>query len=262
MTLDTAARAFEILLGWSLLLQSIEQLRVQALDRVGHWAIQRTELPQRPLWLRPLLDAAFRPGPYLFLLWLRAGLAALLMTGLLPLAGAAALFVIALLLLFRWRGAFNGGSDFMTLVGLTGLLIAHAVGAYAGMSQGWRAGLWYVTLQSVTSYFMSGWVKLLRPEWRSGRALPFFLDTGVYGPLSADSLLRRPAVARACAWSFTVWEGCFPLALLDVRLAALFCAVAAAFHFMVFWYFGLNRFFWAWLTTFPAVMYAASAWGA
>ncbi len=258
MTLADAARAFEILLGWSLLLQSLEQLRVQTLDRVGDWTIQRSEVPMRPAWLRPLLDVVFQPAAYLSLLWLRAALAVLLMVGYLPLAGAVLLFVIAVLLLFRWRGAFNGGSDFMTLVGLTGLLIAHGVGAYAGMAQGWRAGLWYVTLQSLTSYFMSGWVKLLRPEWRSGRALPFFLDTGIYGPLAADSLFRRPAVARVCAWTFTVWEGCFPLALLDVRLAAVFCAVAAVFHFLVFWYFGLNRFFWAWLTTFPAVLYAAS----
>ncbi len=258
MTLADAARAFELLLGWSLLLQSLEQLRVQALDRVGDWAIQRTELPARPRWLTPLLDTAFRPATYLSLLGLRAGLAVLLMAGHLPLAGAVALFMIALLLLFRWRGAFNGGSDFMTLVGLTGLLIAHTVGTWAGMAQGWRAGLWYVALQSLTSYFMSGWVKLLQPQWRSGRALTFFLDTGIYGPLAAGSLLRRPAVARACAWSFTVWEGCFPLALLDARLAAAFCAVAAVFHFMVFWFFGLNRFFWAWLATFPAVIYAAS----
>jgi len=66
-------------------------------------------------------------------------------------------------------------------------------------------------------------------------------------------------VAQACAWGFTVWEGCFPLALLDPRLAAAFCAVAALFHFLVFWYFGLNRFFWAWLATFPAVLYCALA---
>jgi len=251
MTPALAARAFELLLGWSLLLQSFEQLRVQSLDRVGSWALQRAEVPARPGWVRPLLDGLFQPARYRAMLWLRAALAALLMAGLLPAAGAIALFVIAVLLLFRWRGAFNGGSDFMTLVGLTGLLIAHAAG--------WRAGLWYVALQSITSYFVSGWVKLLRAEWRTGRALPVFLDSGVYGPLATASVFRRPRVAQACAWAFTVWEGCFPLALLDVRLAAVFCAVAALFHFLVFWFFGLNRFFWAWMVTYPAVLYAASA---
>jgi len=259
MMLADAARAFEWLLGWSLLLQSVEQIRIQAMDRVGDWSIQRVEVPTHPRWVRPLLDWMFQPAPYLAMLWLRAALAVLLMAGQLPMTGAVLLFAIALLLLFRWRGAFNGGSDFMTLVGLTGLLVAHGVGAFAGMAQGWRTGLWYVALQSVTSYFMSGWVKLLRPEWRSGQALTYFLDTGVYGPLPADSVFRRPQVARACAWAFTVWEGCFPLALLDVRLAAMFCAVAAVFHFLVFWHFGLNRFFWAWLATFPAVLYAAAS---
>jgi hypothetical protein len=251
-------RAFEVLLGWNLLQQTLEQWRSQSLDRVSDWSLQRQEMPAHPPGLRALADALFsRPGPYLAMLGLRGLLALALMAGVLPAAGAVALFVIALLLLLRWRGAFNGGSDFMTLVGLTGLLIAHAWGAWAGMAAGWRAGLWYVALHAITSYFVSGWVKFLRPEWRSGEALPMFLDTGVYGPLPPDSVFRRPAVARLASWSFTLWEGCAPLALLDLRIAALFCAVAALFHFLVFWFFGLNRFFWAWLATFPAVMYAA-----
>lgn len=168
-------RAFELLLGWSLLLQTLEQWRIQGLDRVSDWSVQRREMPAHPPGLRALTDALFsRPGPYLAMLGLRGLLALALMAGVLPAAGAVALFVIALLLLLRWRGAFNGGSDFMTLVGLTGLLIAHAVGAWSGMEAGWRAGLWYVALQSLTSYFVSGWVKFLRPEWRSGEALPLF----------------------------------------------------------------------------------------
>ena len=73
------------------------------------------------------------------------------------------------------------------------------------------------------------------------------------------SVLRHPILARLGAWSFTVWEGSFPLALLNVRWAWLFCSVAALFHLLVFRFFGLNRFFWAWLSTFPAVIYCASA---
>jgi hypothetical protein len=257
--MELAVRAFEVLLGWSLLLQTLEYLRLIGLDRVSHWPVQRSELPTRPAWLRPLLDALMRPGPYRAMLLVRLLLSLLLMAGLLPLIGALLLFLIALALLMRWRGAFNGGSDFMTLVGLTGLLIAHGVGALTTPELGWRAGLWYVALQSVTSYFVSGWVKLLRPEWRNGSALPAFLDSGVYGPLPERSVFRRPAVARAVSWGFTVWEGCFPLALLDVRLAMGLCASAVVFHFLVFWFFGLNRFFWSWLATFPAVIGCALA---
>jgi hypothetical protein len=256
--LADAIRGFEILLGWSLVLQTLEYLRIVRLDVVSDWSLQRLEVPARPRAVRALLDLLLQERPYRLMLLLRLALALCLIFGGLGLGGALLLFGIALVLLMRWRGAFNGGSDFMTLVGLSGLLIAHGVGAFADPVLGWRAGLWYVTLQSVTSYFVSGWVKLLRPEWRSGEALAVFLDTGVYGPLPAHSLYRHPLLARACSWAFTVWEGCFPLALLDVRLALGFCAVAALFHFLVFWFFGLNRFFWAWLSTYPAILYCAT----
>ncbi len=259
MTLSLSIRIFEILLGWSLMVQTLEYLRVQSLDRIAVWPILRQEIPPQPAWIKAFLDGLFQPTPYTALLLLRLALAMTLMLGHLGLGGAAVQFLIALLLLLRWRGAFNGGSDFMTLVAISGLLLAHTVGAVTDSTLGWRAGFWYISLQTITSYFVSGWVKLLRPEWRTGRAMTLFLDTGIYGPLPARSIFRHPMVARACSWSFTVWEGLFPLALLDVRLAWMFCAVAALFHFLVFLFFGLNRFFWAWIATFPAVLYCAGA---
>lgn len=261
MELTLAVRIFEVLLGFSLVLQTLEYLRLPSLDRVTLWPMLAQELPAQPALLKSGLTLLLQPGPYRAMLWLRLVLGLALMLGLVGLAGAAVLFVMALLLLLRWRGAFNGGSDFMTLVGLSGLLLAHLVGAISDESVGWQAGFWYISLQTVSSYFVSGWVKLLRAEWRSGQAMTLFLDTGVYGPLVQNSIFRNPQVARLCAWSFTLWEGCFPLALLDVRLALVFCGVASLFHFLVFWFFGLNRFFWAWLSSFPAVVYCAgTAW--
>jgi len=259
MELSLAVRTFEILLGFSLALQSVEYLRIIRLDRVNDWALLRNEIPDRPRWVRPLLDRLLAPHAYRVLIVLRLALALGLMSGGLGLSGALMLFVMALVLLLRWRGAFNGGSDFMTLVGLTGLLIAHTVGAVTTPELGWRAGLWYVTLQSITSYFVSGWVKLLHPSWRTGRALPQFLDTGIHGPLTTNSVFRRPGLARAVSWSFTVWEGLMPLALLDPRLALVLCAVAGGFHFLVFRFFGLNRFFWAWMSSFPAIVWCAGS---
>lgn len=261
MELSQAVRVFELLLGLSLALQSLEYLRLPGLDRVNDWALLRQEIPSHPRWVRPLLDRLLAPRAYRVLLLLRLALAVALALGLLTgaagLCGALLLFAMALVLLLRWRGAFNGGSDFMTLVALTGLLIAHGVGAFTTPEMGWRAGLWYVTLHAITSYFVSGWVKLLHPGWRNGRALGQFLDTGVHGPLHTGSVFRRPWLARTVSWSFTVWEGLMPLALLDPRLAMLLCAVAGGFHFLVFRFFGLNRFFWAWLVSFPAIIYCA-----
>ena len=258
MELSLAVRMFEVLLGSSLVLQTLEYLRVRSLDRVTLWPTLQQEIPAHPAWLKARLNRLFQPVAYTVFLLLRLLLAIALMLGQVGLVGAALLFVMALLLLLRWRGAFNGGSDFMSLVGITGLLVAHSAGAMTDATWGWRAGFGYISLQTISSYFVSGWVKLLRPEWRSGQAMTHFLDTGVYGPLHSHSVFRHPQVTRLCSWAFTLWEGCFPLALLNARLAWVFCAVAAVFHFLVFWFFGLNRFFWAWLSTFPAVIYCAS----
>ena len=73
------------------------------------------------------------------------------------------LFASSVVLLLRWRGAFNGGSDFMNLILVIGLAIGEIID--------WRAGLTFVAIQSASSYFISGAVKLLQPEWRSGIAL-------------------------------------------------------------------------------------------
>jgi hypothetical protein len=168
------------------------------------------------------------------------------------------LFVGNLLILIRWRGAFNGGSDFLTLVVLTGLLISQVVGALGNAQLGWQAGFWYIAIQAITSYFMSGAVKLLRREWRNGSAMTIFLNGAIYGPLSVTHPLRNKWLTLMGSWGFIVWEILFPFSLLDPRLAAVFCAVAALFHFLVFWFFGLNRFFWAWMCSFPAIIWCSA----
>jgi hypothetical protein len=160
--------------------------------------------------------------------------------------------------LIRWRGAFNGGSDFMTLVVLSGGLLAHGVGFWAHPSLGWQAGLWYICIHAISSYFMSGWVKLKHAQWRSGQALTIFLGNAVHGPLPARSLFKQPWLARLVAWAFILWECAFPVALTGPVSAQIMCLLAAIFHFLVFWHFGLNRFFWAWVTCFPAVIYCSN----
>lgn len=258
VTPDLALRATEILLGWSLGIQTLEYLRMGGAtgpQGLWAWSVQRDDIPQASI--RRVLDILFRPPLHTAHL-----LARLLAAGLLIVDGGNAaimlfLFFGNLLVLIRWRGAFNGGSDFMTLVVLTGLLVVR-LGGEAGYGEGavW-AGLWYICLQAVTSYFVSGWVKIARPEWRSGRAMTIFLNGAIYGPLPPDHPLRRPLLAFLGSWAFILWECAFPFALVDRAHALAFCLIAALFHFLVFFFFGLNRFFWAWICSFPAIVWAA-----
>jgi hypothetical protein len=261
LSLAQASRATLFLLGLSLTLQTLEYLVIDRRDRVLRFKVQIREMPVRPGFLRPWLLRCFAPPIYRTLLGLRLVLALSLMLGWHGLPISMALMILALLLLFRWRGAFNGGSDFMTLMGLSALLLADGLTPWLGPQQAWRAALWFLTLQLLTSYFMSGWVKLKHPGWRNGSTLPVFLDTGVYGPLTSTSAYRRRPLAVMISWAFILWEGLFGLVFLDVRLAWLACASGVVFHFMVFRYFGLNRFFWAWLATYPALIYTVTETG-
>ena len=254
-----AIRATELLFALSLVIQTLEYLRMgkfTADDAFWSWPLQRADIPNAPV--RALLDVLFKPQIHQLHLVLR-----LLAAGVLAINGTSLplvvfLFVGNLLILIRWRGAFNGGSDFFTLVVLTGLLISQVVGAWGNTQLGWQAGFWYIAIQAITSYFMSGAVKLLRPEWRNGSAMTIFLNGAIYGPLPTTHPLRNKWLAMLGSWGFIVWEILFPFSLLDPRLAAVFCGVAALFHFLVFWFFGLNRFFWAWLCAFPAIIWCSA----
>ena len=258
-----AIRSTELLFALSLVIQTVEYLRMgkyTAHEAFWSWPIQRADIPNASV--RALLDVLFQPRFHQCHLLLRLlGAVVLAVQGAsLPLMGF--LFVGNLLILIRWRGAFNGGSDFMTLVVLTGLLIAQVVGAWGNTPLGWQAGFWYISIQAITSYFMSGAVKLLRPEWRNGSAMTIFLNGAIYGPLSATHPLRNTWLAMLGSWGFIGWEIVFPFSLADPRLAAVFCAVAALFHFLVFWLFGLNRFFWAWVCSFPAIIWCSAQFSA
>ena len=262
ISLYTAVRTLECLCAISLLIQTLEFMRLRAATShagVWSWQVQRTDVAHAPLWLRNLFDVLYRDRTHHLHLLLRAGAAASLFAGSSPFS-AVLLFASTILILIRWRGAFNGGSDFMTIVVLTGLVIANLAALFVGPVLAWKAGLWYITIHAMSSYFISGAIKLFSTAWRDGSALSFFLDGGLYGPLGERSVFRKRLVAMACAWAFILWECCFPLTMAGPAWAVIGCGIAAVFHFLVFRFFGLNRFFWAWVVNFPAIVYCSAQW--
>ena len=260
LNLAQTVRALECLLAISLLVQSLEFLRIQTITQRGSvwdWQVQQADLAHSANWVQRLFQLLYRDAVHHTHLIMRVALAASLFYGV-SLVSSILLFVSTLVILIRWRGAFNGGSDFMTVVILTGILIAQVAAIWVGPVLAWKAGLWYITIHTMSSYFLSGSVKLLSSDWRNGQALPYFLDGAVYGPLQPDSLFRNKPVAILCSWTFILWECSFPLVLVGPAWAIAWCLCAAVFHFLVFWHFGLNRFFWAWIASFPAIIYCSS----
>jgi hypothetical protein len=153
----------------------------------------------------------------------------------------------------RFRGTFNGGSDYMTVVVLLGLSLSAAGPSHPLLA---KAGLAYIAVQLVLSYFIAGCVKVARPAWRRGDAMRALLASNRYGtPGWVVAWVARPAVARLAAIALLLFECGFPLSLVGSRIAVPLLACGALFHWGNALAFGLNRFLFAWLAAYPALLY-------
>lgn len=220
MTLEAAARLTEILLALALIQQGLEHLRGPPAERV------------------------------LFLG--RTGLCVLLILGVAspwPLVGLA---ILSLFILQRFQGPYNGGSDRMGLLALWCLTASRLMPTPAGQ----EAFFGYLGLQLLLSYFIAGWVKIVNPEWRNGRALRDVFQFSAY-PVS-EALRRwadRPRVLLVMSWAVMGFEIAFPLTLLSREALVLGLVVAGTFHLANACLFGLNRFFWTWVSVYPAILW-------
>ena len=259
MSLELLIAVFTCLLTLSLVIQTIEGMSLTRRSDVKDlwvWSIQKGDLRHTSPLIQSLFALIFEDKTHFVHLILR--LCAALSLIIVPYSLTAIfLFISTVILLIRWRGAFNGGSDFMTLVTVTGLVIGTSASLFGDRDTAWTVAFWYITIHSVSSYFMSGAVKLFNQYWRHGSALTHFLDGGLYGPLTQRSLFKNPMVAKLASWGFILWAISFPVVLFDTELAKVYCVTAFIFHLLVFRFFGLNRFVWAWVTTFPAILYCA-----
>lgn len=218
MSFETTLRATELTLALALLISTLEHLRLRA-D-----------------WLHAT----------------RLALTALLATGLAPLIACAALLATSLALTHRHNGPFNGGADRMCLLILTCLTAAHLA-----PTPFWReAALGYLAVQLTLSYFISGWVKVVNPDWRSGVALQdVFRSTGYPATDALRALADRPAMLTAAGWAVMLLELAFPLALITSATLTAALIATAAFHLANAILFGFNRFFWTWLAAYPALIW-------
>ena len=162
----------------------------------------------------------------------------------------AALWVIGLWRLWTFQGPYNGGADKMVMLALTCLMAAHWIPGGTDFALG------YLAVQLVLSYVVSGWVKLRNPDWRSGRALAEVFEMSAYP--QAENLRAwgaRGATMRNASWAVIGLEVAFPLALISAPTLWVALAVAALFHASNAVLFGLNRFLWAWIAVYPALIW-------
>ena len=252
------------LLMLSISLQSIELLLTRrdfGAAGVFSWRVIRDDVAALPGPLRALLDGLLGDSSFVVLLLLQLGLSLLLpwCTHMLVPLG---LLLSGLLVCIRFRGTYNGGSDAMTLVVVLGLWVARlgppsADGDSLAGSPWQRAGLGYIAAQLVLSYLLAGVAKLREPRWRRGQALPRLLRAHQYAvPGSLQRALATRPRALAASWLVMLFECAFPCApWLGPEGCAVVLACGAIFHLVNAVGLGLNRFLWAWLAAYPALLF-------
>jgi len=220
MTLQFAARLTEILLAFALIQQSLEHLT--------RFKNERMLFGARIVLCGLVIAGIASPWP------------------LVALAG------LSLLILVRFQGPYNGGSDRMGLLALWCLTLSRLLPTPPLQ----ELAFGYLGAQLTLSYFISGGVKIVNPDWRSGRALADVFRFSAY-PVSED--MRRwadkPQVLLAMSWAVMGFELVFPLTLLWKPALIAGLVVAGTFHLANACLFGLNRFFWTWLAVYPAILW-------
>jgi len=220
VNIEFAIRATEILIGFAFVLQSAEHIK------------------------------QFRNEQLIFIP--RLLLSILLIFGFQTHWVVAALFVLGVTMLVRFQGPYNGGADRMSLLILSCLCLAH----FLPVLQWRELAFGYLAIQLILSYFISGWVKIINPEWRSGQALVDVFNFSAY-PVSESlrGLADSPRLLLFMSWSVIIFELIFPLSMLSSMSMTIALVIAASFHFANACLFGLNRFFWIWIAAYPSILW-------
>ena len=88
--------------------------------------------------------------------------------------------------------------------------------------------------------------------------MPGIAATEIYGDALASRVLAAHAsTATALGWSVIALETAFPLALLGTPLTAMLLAGGLAFHVGGAVFMRLNTFLWAFVATYPAILFSA-----
>ena len=166
------------------------------------------------------------------------------------------LFFLNILIALRSPYSLDGAYQ-MYLI----LLAALSIGTTFGInSQVAVLSLWFIVAELVVAYFISGITKLFSPIWRKPYALNVIFSTRTYGHNGFYRLIQKSnAITIIASWSVFLFETLFFTVLFfPPHYTVLFLIVGISFHFFNAFFMGLNNFFFAFLATYPALLYCVS----
>lgn len=243
------------LIGLTIAFGSLEFIKIkESLSETGiwRWSELRTEYLFLPKLALRLLDWIMTPKRFVDMMTVRFYAAILAFIYPHFILIFIFLFLTTFLITLRWRGSFNGGSDYLTLI----ILLCLCVGFIHPLLG--KAALWYLTFQVINSYFMAGLYKLKQQKWRDGSAVYGFVSSPSYRtPKFIVEKCQDVTTSKILAWLVILFELTFPLVLTHPYLTTIYLAFGLIFHLGNFTIFGLNRFFWVWSASYPALYYCS-----
>jgi hypothetical protein len=152
----------------------------------------------------------------------------------------------------RWGGE---GGDQMTAIVLMSGLSADAFSREAGVA---TCATLFVGAQITLSYLASGAAKLAGPLWREGTALQRIMSNYAYGHQGLSRLLARyPLVCKVICYSVIAFQLSFFLFFfLPAPIAYAYLVGGGIFHSGIAFFMRLNLFCFAFMGTYPCLIFA------
>lgn len=163
----------------------------------------------------------------------------------------AAAIVLQVVVLKRHHMTIDGSDQMMLVV-----LAACLLGRIAADPIGVRAAVTFLAAELVLAYLVAGISKTASSYWRTGVAFPIIAQTRMYGhPLVARLVRDRPVIGRAASYAVFGWESLCFLALTAPRgVVVAMLVIGIGFHVGCAVVMGLNRFVWAFVAGYPALL--------
>jgi hypothetical protein len=118
----------------------------------------------------------------------------------------------------------------------------------------------FIGSQALLAYLVSGVAKAASERWRSGDAMQGVMATTIYGHARLHALLQgRARLAWLACWSVIALECAFPVAAaVGAPYLHVLLAGGLFFHALTAFVMGLNGFFFAFVATYPCIVYLSA----
>ncbi len=167
-----------------------------------------------------------------------------------------ALFLTQLYLNFRIPYGKDGSDQMSTIV----LCMLFFISAFPDNMLLVNSCLIFIAYQSIISYLTAGIAKLISPTWLKGDIVYDVLNTRTYGNKRIASILKDyKYIRRAFTYTTIGFESLFFIVFfLRAPYNALFLIIPFGFHLSSALFMGLNSFVFAFVSTYPSVLYVVN----